>query len=128
MEIIHANYLFMTYPLDEQQNKDLLLHSYYYSLPPELIAQRPIDQVNRDESRLMVYNQKTNELIHDHFYNITKYLPKESLIVFNQSKVFPSRLLGHKSSGGKAELFFLSHEKNKNGFYPCLLNLVLLAH
>lgn len=107
----------MTYPHDE----DLLLQSYHYELPSELIAQRPVDQVNRHDSRLMVYNQKTGVIIHDLFYNLPKYLPTESLIVFNQSKVFSSRLLGNKASGGKAELFFLSHEKNTNGFYPCLL-------
>ena len=117
METFHANKLFMTYPHDE----DLLLQSYHYELPPELIAQRPVDQHKRDDSRLMVYNQKTGAVIHDLFYNIANYLPPESLIVFNQSKVFPSRLLGNKASGGKAELFFLSHEKNLQGFYPCLL-------
>ncbi len=107
----------MTYPHDE----DLLLSSYHYDLPPELIAQRPIHHDNRHDSRLMVYNQKTGVVIHDTFINITKYLPPESLIVFNQSKVFPSRLLGNKASGGKAELFFLSHVPNGNGNYPCLL-------
>lgn len=107
----------MTYPHDE----DLLLASYHYDLPPELIAQRPVHHENRHDSRLMVYNQKTGVVIHDTFINITKYLPPESLIVFNQSKVFPSRLLGNKSSGGKAELFFLSHVANANGNYPCLL-------
>lgn len=107
----------MTYNTDE----DLFLHSYHYDLPPELIAQRPVDKIERHQSRLMVYNVKTDTVIHDHFFNLPKYLPPESLIVFNQSKVFPSRLLGNKASGGKAELFFLSHEKNVDGFYPCLL-------
>lgn len=102
-------------------NEDLFLHSYHYDLPPELIAQRPVDAIDRHQSRLMVYNVKTDTVIHDHFFNLPKYLPPESLIVFNQSKVFPSRLLGQKASGGKAELFFLSHEKNAEGFYPCLL-------
>ncbi len=107
----------MTYP----QDKDLLLASYHYNLPPELIAQRPVQSAHRHDSRLMVYNQKTGAIIHDTFINITKYLPPESLIVFNQSKVFPSRLLGNKASGGKAELFFISHIENQKGFYPCLL-------
>lgn len=101
--------------------EDLLLRSYHYDLPPELIAQRPIDGTLRHQSRLLVYNAQTKEVIHDHFFNLPKYLPKDSLIVFNQSKVFPSRLLGNKKSGGKAELFFLSHEKNQDGLYPCLL-------
>jgi S-adenosylmethionine:tRNA ribosyltransferase-isomerase len=102
-------------------SEDLFLRSYHYDLPPELIAQRPIDGTARHESRLLVYNAQTQTVTHDYFYNLPNYLPEESLIVFNQSKVFPSRLLGNKKSGGKAELFFLSHEKNSNNFYPCLL-------
>ncbi len=117
MEIIHAMTFFMT----NHGPEDLLLKSYHYDLPPELIAQRPVDGVNRHESRLMVYDVKNDKIIHDRFYNLPNYLPKESLIVFNQSKVFPSRLLGNKASGGKAELFFLSHEKNSEEAYPCLL-------
>jgi len=107
----------MTYNAEE----DLFLHSYHYDLPPELIAQRPVDAIDRHQSRLMVYDVKTDTVTHDHFFNLPKYLPEDSLIVFNQSKVFPSRLLGNKKSGGKAELFFLSHELNAEGFYPCLL-------
>ncbi len=107
----------MTYNAEE----DLFLHSYHYDLPPELIAQRPVDAIDRHQSRLMVYDAKTDTVTHDHFFNLPKYLPENSLIVFNQSKVFPSRLLGNKKSGGKAELFFLSHELNAEGFYPCLL-------
>ena len=111
----------MSYPQDQSSEKDLLLSSYHYDLPPELIAQRPVDGVNRHQSRLMVYNQKTDTVTHDYFYNLPNYLPADSLIVFNQSKVFPSRLLGNKKSGGKAELFFLSHETNHNGSYPALI-------
>ena len=117
MEIIHAMKIFMT----NHDPEDLLLKSYHYDLPPELIAQRPVDGVNRHQSRLLVYNQKTGEMTHDFFYNLPSYLPEGSLIVFNQSKVFPSRLLGNKKSGGKAELFFLSHEKNSKGNFPVLI-------
>ena len=94
---------------------DLELSSYHYDLPEELIAQRPAK-----ESRLLVYNLSTNQVIHDYFKNIGSYLPPESLLVFNRSKVFPSRLLGKKGSGGKAELFLLSTE-SKNGIYPALI-------
>jgi S-adenosylmethionine:tRNA ribosyltransferase-isomerase len=94
---------------------DLSLSSYHFELPVELIAQRPASV-----SRLLVYNATTNEIIHDIFPNIGQYLPEESLLVFNQSKVFPSRLLGHKNSGGKAELFLLSTH-SFNGLYPALI-------
>ncbi|NOT78042.1 MAG: tRNA preQ1(34) S-adenosylmethionine ribosyltransferase-isomerase QueA [Bacteriovoracaceae bacterium] len=104
-----------------QDNQDLKLSSYSYDLPPELVAQRPIDGVNRDLSRLMVYNAATGQLTHDHFYNLDKYIPVDSTLVFNQSKVFPSRLLGQKNSGGRAELFLLSAEKNEKNIFPCLI-------
>ncbi len=108
-------------PMSYEQDLDLKLSSYAYDLPPELIAQRPVDGVNRHQSRLLVYNQKTDTVTHDYFYNLPNYLPEDSLIVFNQSKVFPSRLLGAKRSGGKAEIFFLSHERVNSGSFPVLI-------
>lgn len=107
--------------MENSQDLDLLLQSYRYDLPPELIAQRPVDGVLRHQSRLLVYNAQTQEVVHDHFFNLPKYLPEETLLVFNRSKVFPSRLLGQKTSGGKAEVFFLSHEANTEGIYPTLI-------
>jgi S-adenosylmethionine:tRNA ribosyltransferase-isomerase len=94
---------------------DLLLSSYQYDLPSELIAQRPAL-----ESRLMVYKISSGEVIHDYFQNIGDHLPPETLLVFNRSKVFPSRLLGAKKSGGKAELFLLSTTVNE-GVYEALI-------
>ena len=97
------------------KDQDLQLSSYHFDLPPELIAQRPAEQ-----SRLLVYKKSTNEVLHDTFDNIGNYLPEESILVFNRSKVFPSRLLGTKISGGKAELFLLSTTAN-DGVYPALI-------
>ncbi len=94
---------------------DLLLSSYDFDLPDHLIAQRP-----SVESRLLVYNASTNEVIHDYFKNISTYLEPKTLLVFNRTKVFPSRLLGTKKSGGKAELFLLSTEA-LDGIYPALI-------
>ena len=98
-----------------ENTADGLLSSYHFDLPTELIAQRPADV-----SRLLVYKMSTNEIIHDIFPNIGNYLPPESLLVFNRSKVFPSRLLGTKKSGGKAELFVLE-TKSRDGIYPVLI-------
>ncbi|MBC7537541.1 MAG: tRNA preQ1(34) S-adenosylmethionine ribosyltransferase-isomerase QueA [Bacteriovorax sp.] len=98
---------------------DLLLSSYHFDLPDELIAQRPAL-----ESRLLVYNARTGEVVHDYFKNIGSYLPPEALLVFNRTKVFPSRLLGTKQSGGKAELFLLSTQAEKvndEDIYPALI-------
>ena len=101
---------------NSMNSKDLLLSSYHFDLPDNLIAQRPAES-----SRLLVYKASTNEIFHDTFSNIDFYLSPESLLVFNRTKVFPSRLLGNKESGGKAEFFVLATEKNADGFYPALI-------
>lgn len=97
---------------------DLLLQSYDFDLPAELIASRPVP--DRHSSKLMVYNEASGEVIHTHYHRIGDYLPKESTLVFNRSKVFPCRLIGKKASGGEAEVFVLSL-LSENGKYPAML-------
>ncbi len=97
----------MLHPIFMQNSDDLLLHSYHYDLPAELIAQRPIESEYRHDAKLLVYHQPSDTVYHDTFINLPKYLPQNSLLVFNQSKVFPSRVKAQKLSGGKAEIFFL---------------------
>ncbi|MCL2634756.1 MAG: tRNA preQ1(34) S-adenosylmethionine ribosyltransferase-isomerase QueA [Oscillospiraceae bacterium] len=63
---------------------------FYYDLPEELIAQTPIEP--RDASRLMVCPSEA-DIIHDHFYNIADYLNTGDLLIMNDSKVLPARLL-----------------------------------
>jgi len=99
-------------------NKDLLLSSYQFDLPSELIAQRPV--YPRHKSRLLVYDENSNEVIHTTFENISEYLPKDSSLVLNQSKVFPCRLMGEKKTGAKIEAFILSI-KDDSLTYPCLV-------
>lgn len=84
---------------------DLLLSSYDYFLPLNLIAQRPLK--NRSDSKLLVYKKQSGELIHDNFKNINLYLPKNSALILNETKVLPSRILGFKETGGEAEIFIL---------------------
>ena len=100
-------------------NKDLLLSSYDFELPPELIAQRPLK--NRDESRLLVYQKKSGRVLHQHFCDLVDLLPANSLLVLNRSRVIPCRLKGNKSSGGQAELFLLSLIP-ENNLYRVLIN------
>lgn len=87
------------------KNKDLLTSSYDFELPSELIAQRPMEP--RDHSRLLVYDENQNSVTHTFFYNIDQFLPKDSSLIFNKTKVRTCRLLGYKSTGGKAEIFIL---------------------
>jgi S-adenosylmethionine:tRNA ribosyltransferase-isomerase len=97
---------------------DFKLSSYDYDLPEDLIASRPVP--DRHSSRLLVYDEAKDEVIHSTFKEIGKFLPPHSTLIFNRSKVFPCRLLGKKKTGGEAEIFILSltHE---NASYPCLI-------
>lgn len=76
-----------------------------YQLPPNLIADSPVEP--RDHSKLLIVNREIKKINHDHFYNITSYLTKNDVLVFNNSKVFPARLFGKKETGGKIELLLL---------------------
>lgn len=98
---------------------DLKLSSYDYELPKELIAQYPKDQ--RDHSRLMVYDEKEDEIVHAHFYDLPHFLEEHTQIIFNQSKVFPARLFGKRSTGARVELFFASLVSNEKNHYELLI-------
>lgn len=81
------------------------LSLFDYALPPRLIAQKPIRP--RDHSRLLVMDRKTKRLSHRHFYDIGEYVKAGDVLVLNNSKVFPARLIGRKATGGKIEIFLL---------------------
>ena len=77
-----------------------------YSLPPELIAQTPIEP--RDHSRLMVLDRCDSSLKHQRFFEIVDYLQAGDVLVFNNSRVIPARLSGKKvDSGGRLEILLL---------------------
>lgn len=86
-------------------------HDFYYDLPEELIAQTPLEQ--RDSSRLMVMDRNTGALEHRHFYDIIEYLKPGDCLVMNDSRVLPARLLGHRPTGGAAEVLLLRDVGNK---------------
>lgn len=97
---------------------DFLLSSYDYHLPEELIATRPV--ADRHSSKLLVFDEATGNITHSTFAHIGDFLPNNSTIVFNRSKVFPCRLLGKKASGGSAEVFILSLLQERN-LYPAMI-------
>jgi len=78
------------------------LSDFDYDLPDEFIAQEPAQP--RDHARLLVYNRATGTITDDHFYNILDYLPAETTLVVNNSKVEKCRLL---FDNGKKEVFIL---------------------
>lgn len=82
------------------------LESYAYHLPCGLIAQEPCSY--RDHARLMVIDRLTGTIRHDTFNHLEKYMPKDSLLVVNNSRVVPARLLGHKLTGAAVEIFLLT--------------------
>jgi len=95
-------------PTGPAKEGDWNLASYHYHLPPELVALRPMEP--RDGAALMVYRSGHNPAaatISD-FRHLGDFLPDNSLLIFNDTKVFPCRVLGQKKSGGQAEMLFLS--------------------
>lgn len=94
----------------------LSLFDYY--LPEELIAQYPLDK--RDESRLMVINRKNGNIGHYVFSQFPDFLNSGDLLVLNNTKVIPARLIGKKEkSGGNAEILLLS--VRPNGLWEALV-------
>lgn len=79
---------------------------FNYNLPEELIAQTPIKQ--RDESRLMVLNRKTQTIEHKVFKDILEHLKPGDCLVRNNTKVIPARLYGKKDTGAKVEFLLLN--------------------
>ncbi len=84
---------------------DLHLSSYNYHLPEHLIAQHPAEK--RDNSRLMVIHVGENKPNHYRFSDIAGFIGPQDMLVVNDTRVFPARLLGTKETGGKAEVFLL---------------------
>ncbi|MBN2829427.1 MAG: tRNA preQ1(34) S-adenosylmethionine ribosyltransferase-isomerase QueA [Candidatus Cloacimonetes bacterium] len=82
-----------------------LRSKYYYELPEELIAQYPLAE--RSESRLLYLNKATGEREHLKFADIVSLLHKGDVLVLNNTKVIPARLLGEKTTGAKVEVFLL---------------------
>ena len=78
-----------------------------YHLPPELIAQTPIEP--RDASRLLVLSRQSGDITHAHFHDLGQFLGPNDLLVVNRTRVIPARLFARKiPTGGKVELLLLN--------------------
>ena len=94
------------------------LSDFDYNLPPELIAQEAMTP--RDHSRLLVLDSVDGKISHQHFFDLPKFLHPGDLLVVNDSKVFPARLLGKKkTTGGGVEVFL--HQKITDDTWECLI-------
>lgn len=88
-----------------KRDKMETIDDYDYVLPKELIAQYPLPP---ERHRLLVYHMKDNKIEHRMFYNIIEYLSPGDVIVVNNTKVFPAKLIGRKTTGGKVEILLIS--------------------
>ena len=90
---------------------------FYYDLPEELIAQTPVEP--RDQSRLLVFNKETGDLLHKHFYDVFDYLKAGDCLVLNDTRVLPARIFGTRVDTGSIVEFVLLKQKQQN-VWECL--------
>lgn len=92
--------------------KDISISDYTYNLPPERIAAFPLPE--RDASKLLLY--KDGNITEDKYSNISAYIPANSLLVFNNTKVIQARILFQKPTGAVIEIFCLEPYKAVNEY------------
>ena len=85
---------------------------YRFDLPVRQIAQNPAEK--RDNARLMIIDRQKNTIEHKYFYDISNYLRPGDLLVVNESKVFPARLVGERESTKGAVEFLLLEQKGED--------------
>jgi len=97
------------------------LSQFNFDLPPELVATHP--QPNRDESRLMVIDRKTQKIEHHTFKDIINFFDDGDKFITNDTKVFPARLYGYKEkTGARIEVFLLRELNRETRLWDVLVN------
>ncbi len=94
------------------------VREYDYFLPEKLIAKYPVEP--RDRCRLMVLDRKRNVIKHKIFKDIKDYLEEGDVLVLNDTKVIPARLIGKKKTGAEIEIFLLN-PVDSNGKWEALI-------
>ena len=90
---------------------ELRKSDFYFDLPPELIAQDPLE--DRASSRLLMLDKKTGKTEHHIFHEITAYLSPGDCLVLNNTKVIPARLLGvREDTGAAVEILLLKRKEH----------------
>ncbi len=92
----------------ENANELYDLQNYQFDLPPQLIAQFPVEP--RDHSRLLIMNRQTGELEDRIFKDMIEHLNPGDTLVINNTRVIPARLFGHKSTGARIEILLLNQQ------------------
>lgn len=99
------------------------LSEFDFNLPKNLIAQKPASP--RDACRLMILGRENETVRHERFYNLGTYLRPGDILVLNNSKVLPARLIGKKETGGKVEILLLRQISSAS--WECLVGFVPVA-
>ena len=88
----------------------MLASDFDYNIPEELIAHFPT--AKRDESNLMVLNRESKTVKHKKFFDIVDFLDENDVLVMNNTRVIPARLIGEKKTGAKIETFLLEQKSD----------------
>ena len=107
--------------------QNILIKDYNYLLPKNKIAEYPLKE--RDQSKLLIC--KNGNISEDVFKNIHQHIPAGSLMIFNETKVIPARMIFQKKTGGRIEIFCLksansidfqlSFTKKKENVWECMV-------
>lgn len=103
-----------------KEYREIKLSSFNYDLPKELIALHPTKY--RDESRLMVLHKDSGKIEHRQFKEIIEYFGKDDLFVFNNTRVFPAKLVGNKEKTNAMIDVFLLRELNEPMLWDVLVD------
>jgi len=95
------------------------IEEFDYHLPLSLIAQYPSSQ--RGETSLMILHRQTGVIEHQAFQDITKYLHAGDLLVMNDTRVLPARLIGKKETGGRIEMLLIPSWNGTKGEWKALI-------
>src|SRR5512147_1741667 len=95
------------------------IEEFDYDLPPSLIAQYPSPQ--RGETSLMILDRQTGGVEHRVFQEIMEYLRPGDLLVMNNTRVLPARLIGKKETGGKIEMLLIPSWNGATGEWKALI-------
>ena len=97
------------------------LSQFNFELPPKLLAEFPAE--HRDEARLMVLHRDTQKIEHKLFKDLIDYFDDGDLMILNNTKVFPARLIGEKEkTGARIEVFLLRELNSENRLWDVLVD------
>lgn len=97
------------------------LSQFNFELPPKLLAKFPAE--HRDEARLMVLHRDTQKIEHKLFKDLIDYFDDGDLMILNNAKVFPARLIGEKEkTGARIEVFLLRELSAENRLWDVLVD------